>query len=248
MSSIAMERVLDALYTKEMSETPSSRAIDQSGFMKSLCEIYGLKHSAYITVDKRSFVSRKPKFMVTYPVEWQEEYRRSFAEQKDPVLIAGLTEIVPFDWKRLKARLPESDLLFGMAREYGVGRQGLTIPIRGYSGARALFTVTGDYNDREWQDIRKEYMRDFVILANFFHKRVGGEKPEDKPELSDREKDILQFCAVGLTACQIAENLDITVSTVKYFLNQIRQKMNVLNTTHAVAKAINVGLISSQSG
>jgi DNA-binding CsgD family transcriptional regulator len=244
MTSIAMERVLDALYSKETAENGFDQEAADSNFMKSLCEIYGLKHSAYITVDKRSFSSRKPKFLVTYPVSWQEEYKKSFAERKDPVLLAGLSEMLPFDWRRLTPIVPESDKMLGVAREFGIGKQGLSIPIRGASGARALFSVTGDYNDRDWHDMRRQYLRDFVILANFFHKRISGSIAEGAPQLSEREKDILQYCALGMTAGQISENLQITVSTVKYFLNQIRYKMNVLNTTHAVAKAIKFGMIT----
>ena len=97
MSSISMERVIDALFARDNAVKNSGQPVDNSEFMKSLCEIYGLKHSAYITVDKRSFVSRKPKFLVTYPVEWQAEYRKTFAEQKDPVMQAGMSEILPLE-------------------------------------------------------------------------------------------------------------------------------------------------------
>ena len=123
-----MERVLDALYTRETSNSGASQDSSDTRFMKSLCEIYELKHSAYITVDKRSFASRKPRFLVTYPENWQLEYKKSFAERRDPVLLAGLSEILPFDWQSLKLKLPESDMMIGLAREYGIGRQGLSIP------------------------------------------------------------------------------------------------------------------------
>lgn len=239
-----MERVLDTLYAKETENNGVAQEFADARFMKSICEIYELKHSAYITVDKRSFASRKPKFLVTYPENWQLEYKRSFAERKDPVLLAGLSEMLPFDWQRLKLKLPESDMMIGLAREYGIGRQGLTIPIRGRSGARALFSVTGDYNDRDWQDMRRQYLRDFVILANFFHKRIGGGIPDVAPELSEREREILQLCALGLTASEIADRLQISTSTIKYFLNKIHYKMDVLNTTHAVAKGIKFGIIT----
>ncbi len=244
MSSFAMERVLDALYARETTSNGISQESADSYFMKALCEIYELKHSAYITVDKRSFASRKPKFLVTYPENWQLEYKRSFAERKDPVLLAGLSEMLPFDWQRLKLKLPDSDKMIGLAREYGIGRQGLSIPIRGRSGARALFSVTGDYNDRDWQDMRRQYLRDFVILANFFHKRVGGGVADAAPDLSEREREILQFCALGQTASEISDRLQISISTVKYFLNKIHYKMDVLNTTHAVAKGIMFGIIT----
>lgn len=243
MSSFAMERILDALYARETETKGLALEDADAHFMKSLCEIYQLKHSAYITVDKRSFASRKPKFLVTYPENWQLEYRKSFAERKDPVLLAGLSEMLPFDWQRLKERLPESDTMLGIAREYGIGRQGMSIPIRGASGARALFSVTGDYNDRDWYDLRRQYLRDFVIIANFFHKKIGGGVSDAVPELSEREKEILQFCALGNTASEVSKKLQISISTVKYFLNQIHYKLDVLNTTHAVAKALKFGII-----
>ena len=235
---------MDALYAKETSNKGVSKDSSDAFFMKSLCEIYELKHSAYITVDKRSFASRQPRFLVTYPENWQLEYKKSFAERRDPVLLAGLSEILPFDWQSLKLRLPESDVMIGLAREYGIGRQGLSIPIRSASGARALFSVTGDYSDRDWLDMRRQCLRDFVILANFFHKKVGGGLPDLAPELSEREREILQFCALGLTAADISDKLKVSVSTIKYFLNKIHYKLDVLNTTHAVAKAMKFGIVT----
>ncbi len=243
MSSISMERVIDALYTRASHHEKIGEFADSAEFMKSLCDIYGLKHSAYITLDKRSFVSRKPKFLVTYPLDWQEEYRKTFAEQKDPVMQAGLSEILPFDWCQVRNRVPEADQVLGVAREYGLGKQGLSIPIRAFTGARALFSVTGDYNDKDWGDVKREFTRDFVTLAHFFHKRVSGEVLDKAPILSEREKKILQLCALGMTALDISENVEITLSTVKYHMNQIRYKMNVINTTHAVAKAMKLGII-----
>ena len=211
--------------------------------MRKLCEIYGLKHTAYITVDKRSLVSRKPKFLVTYPVEWQTEYRRTFAETKDPVIQAGLTELLPFDWRTLRRRHPHADGLFGVARDFGIGHQGLTIPIRADNGTRALFTVTGDFSDREWDDFNRRYRKDFVILANYFHKKVYGSTDSLEANLTEREKEVLQLCCLGKTALAIAETLDISVTTVKYFLNQARYKLNTVNTTQTVATALKLGLI-----
>lgn len=243
MTTVAMERVLDSFY--ERIRTPSSHdgLAPEPDFMKALCNIYGLKHSAYITVDKRSLASRKPKFLVTYPVEWQEEYRRSFAERQDPVIQAGLTELLPFDWRALLQRHPLADGLLGVAREFGVGRQGLTIPIRGENGTRALFTVTSDFNDKDWDDFNRKYRKDFVILAHYFHKKVYGPLESEEVNLTEREREVLQLCCLGMTAADISQELQISVTTVKYFLNQVRYKMNTLNTTQSVAKALKLGLI-----
>jgi DNA-binding CsgD family transcriptional regulator len=244
MPSVAMERVLDSFYERVRSPSSSVEAAADADFMKMLCDIYELKHAAYITVDKRSIASRKPKFLVTYPLEWQDEYRRSFAETKDPVIEAGLTEMLPFDWRVLRQRRPQADGLFGLAREFGVGRQGLTIPIRGDDGIRALFTVTSDFNDKDWDDFNSKYRKDFIILANYFHNKVYGESQDTEYILTDREKEVLYLCSLGRTALEISNQLDISVTTVKYFLNQTRHKLETLNTTQTVAKAIKLGLIA----
>jgi DNA-binding CsgD family transcriptional regulator len=243
MTSVAMERVLDSFYEHVRVSSSHDNAAPDPDFMKTLCRIYELKHSAYITVDKRSFSSRKPKFLVTYPVEWQEEYRRSFAERKDPVIQAGLTELLPFDWRALKQRHPSADGLLGAAREFGVGRQGLTIPIRGENGTRALFSVTSDFNDRDWDDFNRNYRKDFIILANYFHKKINGTVESQEVNLSEREREVLQLCCFGMTALDISQILQISVATVKYFLNQARYKLDTLNTTQSVAKALKLGLI-----
>ena len=243
MTSVAMERVLDSFYEQIRSPSSQEGFASAPDFMKALCNIYGLKHSAYITVDKRSFSSRKPKFLVTYPVEWQEEYRRSFAERKDPVILAGLTEILPFDWRVLLQRRPSADGILGVAREFGVGRQGLTIPIRSDNGTRAFFTVTSDFNDKDWDDFNRKYRKDFIILANYFHKKIYGKTEGEKISLTERETEVLQLCCYGMTALDISKELDISVTTVKYFLNQIRYKMNTMNTTQSVAEAIKLGII-----
>ena len=244
MTTVAMERVLDSYYERVRGASSREGIQPDSDFLKEICSIYELKHSAYITIDKRSLTSRKPKFLVTYPVEWQEEYRRSFAEKKDPVIQAGLTELLPFDWRILSQMHPFADGLLGVAREFGVGRQGLTIPIRGDNGTRALFTITSDYHDRDWDDFNRKYRKDFVILANYFHKKINGSVKQEKINLTEREKEVLQLCCFGMTALDISKMLEISVTTVKYFLNQSRYKMNTLNTTQTVAKAIKLGYIS----
>jgi DNA-binding CsgD family transcriptional regulator len=248
MPTISMERVIDALF----SQTPdnsyfvsSNKTMDNADLLKAFCVIYGLKHCSYISIDKQSLIVRKPKFLVTYPNQWQEAYSQILVEQRDSLLQAGLTEVLPFDWGQFRCGVIDVNLEPSITTRRALGSQGLSVPIRNGSGTRALFSVTGDYIDKDWQDIKRKFMRDFVTLAHFFHKRVSGEVLDSDPKLSEREKQILQLCALGMTSGGIADRLEVTVSTVKYFLNHVRQKMDVTNTTHAVAKAIKLGIITA---
>jgi LuxR family transcriptional regulator, maltose regulon positive regulatory protein len=67
---------------------------------------------------------------------------------------------------------------------------------------------------------------------------------ETLPEpLSERELEVLQLIANGLTNRQIAENLVIAPSTVKTHINNIYSKLNASRRTQAVAQARNLGLV-----
>jgi ATP/maltotriose-dependent transcriptional regulator MalT len=61
--------------------------------------------------------------------------------------------------------------------------------------------------------------------------------------LTPRELEVLQHIAAGLTNRQIAEELIISVGTVKSYTSQIYGKLQVNNRTQAVAQAREIGLL-----
>lgn len=74
-----------------------------------------------------------------------------------------------------------------------------------------------------------------------------GAAPAEQPlvePLTEREVEVLQQIARGLTNRQIAEELVISVGTVKWYTSQIYGKLDVGNRTAAVARARKLGLLS----
>ncbi|GAK70109.1 helix-turn-helix transcriptional regulator [Agrobacterium rubi] len=61
--------------------------------------------------------------------------------------------------------------------------------------------------------------------------------------LTDREIDCLNWTAAGKTSVEIAEILTLSEHTVNHYLNRATKKLNTVNRTQAVAKALRVGLI-----
>jgi predicted ATPase/DNA-binding CsgD family transcriptional regulator len=62
--------------------------------------------------------------------------------------------------------------------------------------------------------------------------------------LTARELDVLELIANGLSNKEIAEKLVITLGTVKWYNNQIFNKLNVKNRTQAVTRARELNLFS----
>ncbi|WP_420644377.1 response regulator [Candidatus Leptofilum sp.] len=83
------------------------------------------------------------------------------------------------------------------------------------------------------------------VLAQFAG--LAPQKPaETLPEpLSDRELEILQLIAEGLSNPEIAARLFLAEGTVKNYVSNILQKTNTRDRTQAVLKAQSLGLLTS---
>ena len=62
-------------------------------------------------------------------------------------------------------------------------------------------------------------------------------------QLTERERSVLLYLAMGLTNEEIAKNLHISVHTVKAHLESIYYKLKVSNRVQAVMKAVVFDLI-----
>jgi DNA-binding NarL/FixJ family response regulator len=70
----------------------------------------------------------------------------------------------------------------------------------------------------------------------------------DSAELSDRELEVLQLAATGLTNKQIGLQLHISNRTVQGHLRKVFSKLDVNSRTEAVTKAIALGLMDVSHG
>lgn len=63
------------------------------------------------------------------------------------------------------------------------------------------------------------------------------------PELSDREREVLQLMSTGKNNKAISAAMGVTESTVKFHVNNILTKLGVRDRTHAVITALKRGII-----
>ena len=135
--------------------------------------------------------------------------------------------------------VPASDLLAATGGERGLV---VAIPIHDLPPYQGCVLVagagleTGPAALAELQFFCTEAFRALIATG-----RVETARPGD---LSDRERHVLRLTAIGKTAAEIAELLEISQRTVHAHLQNAGDKMNASNKTHTVVEALRYGQIS----
>ncbi len=89
------------------------------------------------------------------------------------------------------------------------------------------------------------YLHNEVASTVVGHLRNVKQKPMENPsQLSPREKELLVLLAKGLKNNEIADELYVSVSTIKNHLRLLFKRFKVSDRTRLVVEAINLGLIS----
>lgn len=218
---------------------------DSSALLATIRDRFGLANVVYFASHIPGLTRTEPLLAVTYPDAWVEHYKAEGFVDVDPVLPAGLKAPSPTDWSLFDRKSPALKRFFGEADSFGVGRQGLTLPIRGARGEIAMLSLTSMETPREWASFCRHFTREFQIVAAATHDmvlRVNGART-GPPHLAPRETECLKWASEGNTYEDIATILGITRGTVKTHMESARRKMHTLNTTHTVARAIRLGLI-----
>ena len=81
------------------------------------------------------------------------------------------------------------------------------------------------------------------LLAELRRRGHSDARPGAKPELSQREHDVLRLVVQGCENGEIAKRLHISASTVKHHVSGLIAKLGVENRVQAVVLALRLGLV-----
>jgi DNA-binding CsgD family transcriptional regulator len=101
------------------------------------------------------------------------------------------------------------------------------------------------YGDRPL--LNEQEMMEFALLSiHLFDRLYQIGRSDHKPGegLTEREIDCLNWTAAGKTSAEISEILGLSEHTVNHYLNRATRKLDTVNRTQAVAKALRTGIIS----
>ncbi|KIC16970.1 helix-turn-helix transcriptional regulator [Leisingera sp. ANG-Vp] len=231
-----LDRILEALDATETLD-----GLHQ--IIHKVCDGFGVDHAMYLWVE----TAGNHYYFGSYPPEWTQRYIDKAYSRVDPVVVGCYQRFHPVDWKRLDWSPRPAREFLKDALKHGVGNQGYAIPIRGPNGQFALFTVSHNCDDAAWERITEKHSRDFILMAHYFNRKVLELEPSRNAEqaqpLSPREVDALTLLAIGYSRAQVAETLSISEHTLRVYIESARFKLGAINTTHAIARALSLGLI-----
>jgi DNA-binding CsgD family transcriptional regulator len=214
-------------------------------FLKVAQTVYPLTTTSYLGLNIPLGADRKRFVQCTYSDRWVKHCVSRDALAIGRLGSLGIALPSPLDWSVLP-KTPEAERLLAQVGGGKVGSQVLSIPLRPVVGETGIFFVGSALGHDEWQAQKKNILREFQVLANYFHQhilRIYGNDAENQMLVSARELDCLKWVAAGKTAWEASVILGISERTVRFHLNAAREKLNCLTTTQAVAKAVSQQLI-----
>lgn len=232
--------------------------------MQLAIEAFGF--SAYNFFDAGKAHLDAPYFFGTTGTAWETEYRDNNFVQHDHTLSFARRTNVGFRWQdaplppQLGKKKSGAVKLLEAAHDHGF-EEGYILPFhfadtqgRHHTALVALFWKdTADDMIRALPPLRKHELE--LTMLYFVQKIIalkGSEmrkqssftqRPDDFSHLTDRERQALTWAGRGRSAMETSKILNISETTVKGYLVQAMVKLEAINKTHAVAKAVHLGLI-----
>ncbi|WP_349359259.1 LuxR family transcriptional regulator [Stappia sp.] len=209
-----------------------------------------------------------PFWMGTTGARWESEYVTNGFVTVDPVLRRARRTNTPFCWSDLpsprasRGRKSGAHRTMEAARDHGF-RDGLVVPFHFtdpigrvhssctcffWSGPLQRFRVMTGTSARDLHLVMIYWAQRAIDLvavdARAGEPVIKTSAGEAEPvRLTDRERDVLAWAARGLTMPETAERLGLSEDTVEWHMRNALSKLDAANKTHAVTKAIYLGLI-----
>jgi LuxR family transcriptional regulator, quorum-sensing system regulator BjaR1 len=177
-----------------------------------------------------------------WPPEWFEIYTRENFSAMDPIPQYGASTVQPFEWSEArydKESNPAAHLVMTRATEFRL-MQGYCIPLHYDEGGAVISMAT---EQLKIDPVAKSALQLIGVYAHNRIRTLDRPKLEKRDLLTAREREVLRWAADGKTAWEVSVILKISERTVKFHLIQASRKLNAVNRTSAVAKALARGLI-----
>jgi DNA-binding NarL/FixJ family response regulator len=191
----------------------------------------------------RQLIEREPDLTVCGDVADADEAMREIREKKPDLVIAdiSLSGKTGIDLiKNIKAEFEDLPVLVvSMHEESLYAERALRAGAMGYVMKQepakavkvAIRKVLGG-------DIHLSDKMSATMLAKFMLGNRTNQPESPIEKLSDRELEVFRMLGEGKATRQIAEELNLTITTINSFRNRIKEKLNLKNSTELILHAV----------
>ena len=180
---------------------------------------------------------------VSYPSEWIAHYQQNDYAKIDPILRLHSQKFETQVWSETFANIKGSKELAFVedAQAYGIG-QGITM---GQLNVRKSLGSLLSFSGRNMgEHLRHKSLLEYILPhLHLALMRTAFPASNDFKALSSREKEVMRWLMEGKTNWETSRILNISERTVKFHVQNILSKLRSSTRGHAIALAIESGLV-----
>lgn len=230
------------------SREPFANSSESCSFLHRSCERLGVLNLSYWFLGTSSDIPDRMSWFSTYDQGYMELYRREFTPLRDRAFQIGFRHLLPVDWEEVRRADQTVASIHALAESFGVGRHGISFPIREPGVGDAMFSVNFACEDRHWAEERARLVNEVHLFAHYFHLRmktvIATQAVTAEFDLSPREREVLLWAAEGKTAWETAQLLGVSESAVNLYTSNALNKLRAKTKTQAVAIAVRNGVLN----
>ncbi|PZP50859.1 MAG: LuxR family transcriptional regulator [Agrobacterium fabrum] len=224
-----------------------SAAADKSQWLEALREVMRAFDYAFVTLLRlpggQNIYALPTVVESSLPIWVVNAMTKDGALGDCPVIKRGASSMLPQYWSLQDPDITCGSLVDAAASLNSMGiTSGLMITVHGMHGNRHLMNFAGDRDVLPQAALNELCM--IVLHALEVYDRLCRTNNSKGPSpLTKRELDVVRWTSQGKTSVEIAELLSISEHTVNAYMNNAIRKLDCVNRTQLVAKAIRLGLI-----
>lgn len=222
----------------------TDRTTREQIFLKHVAQ-FGVSRFAYLNASARL----GPWYLESnYPTEWIRHYIEHGFHEVDVVPAESRRSPIAFHWREALAKPcygAREQRVFHDAAAFGI-HDGYTVPIHGADGMALMSMAVDDPSLFAPGALPRLYA--LQLMSYTYH--MAAERSVEAPappahdiQLTPREAEVLHWAAKGKTGWEIAHILHLAERTVTYHVENAKTKLGASTRSHAVVKAISLGLI-----
>ena len=233
------------ILTSFIEKLQSAASLPQT--LQKMVENSGFKHFTHVGLKGFNQSHHPPPYMTNVDPAWEKHYQSANLAERDPILSKCLSGVLPINFLDLDpSALSKSHLATMSEAEDFKMNLGLSIPVHGPNNSLSILSVYHDGTERSFHEAATSLPL-LTVAALHLHEHQLEKSRTPSPNLppttlTEREAECLAWTSQGKTAWEISAILHVSERTVKFHLNNVMRKLGVHSRTHAVARAISLGI------